>query len=161
MREADGLVRVIDARGASQIRDRSSTFPALNAMRGLAAIAVVIFHAHPLFGAQIAPSGYLAVDLFFVLSGVVIAHAYAARLNAGMRVAAFMKIRVVRFMPFYLLGLAFGLVLATALLFAGSSDALSTDKLAIALLLALLFPPVPFGGDIFPLNVPAWSLSRS
>lgn len=127
-------------------------------MRGLAAIAVVIFHAYPLFGTQVAPSGYLAVDFFFVLSGVVISHAYAERLNAGMRVSVFLTIRTVRFMPFYLLGLACGLLLAGSLHFVGSADALPPERLAIAFLLALLFIPVPFGGDIFPLNVPAWSL---
>ena len=149
---------VIAAKDIKGTRNSRSAFPALNGMRGLAAIAVAIFHAYPLFGAQIVPGGYLAVDLFFVLSGVVISHAYGARLSAGLRVADFLKIRIIRFMPFYLVGLAFGLVLAVALLLAGSPDALPPDRLAIALLFALFFMPVPFGGDIFPLNGPAWSL---
>jgi len=48
-------------------------YEALNAMRGVAAIVVVLFHADLLAGAPLAAGGYLAVDLFFVLSGFVIA----------------------------------------------------------------------------------------
>jgi peptidoglycan/LPS O-acetylase OafA/YrhL len=42
----------------------------LDAMRGLAALAVLLMHATD---AALAPSGYLAVDFFFLLSGFVIA----------------------------------------------------------------------------------------
>lgn len=135
----------------------------MNGMRGAAALAVAAFHAHPLFGMQVVPGGYLAVDLFFVLSGCVIAHAYDAKLGAGMRTTDFMKIRLVRFMPFYLVGLAFGLVLALALIVTGSPYAIDPLNLALAVFFALFFMPLPSGiagggGDMFPLNVPAWSL---
>jgi peptidoglycan/LPS O-acetylase OafA/YrhL len=135
-----------------------TVFSALNGMRGLAAIAVAIFHAHSLLGLQIAPSGYLAVDLFFVLSGVVIAHAYGTRLESGLQVVDFIKIRLIRFMPFYIIGLAFGFILAFALLTTGSPYALPVDRLALAVFFGLFFLPFPFGGYIFPLNIPAWSL---
>lgn len=116
----------------------------------MAAIVVVIFHAHPLFDVQIAPGGYLAVDLFFVLSGCVIAHAYGAKIKAGMPVVDFMALRLIRFMPFYLTGLAFGLVLFIALLIADSPNALSAPHLVLAVGLALVFVPVFWGGRHVP-----------
>ena len=42
--------------------------PELDALRGLAALAVVVFHATP----RVLPFGWAAVDLFFVLSGYLI-----------------------------------------------------------------------------------------
>lgn len=50
-------------------------FLGLDGARGIAAIAVAVYHAHPLFDSQLFPGGYLAVDLFFVMSGAVIVHA--------------------------------------------------------------------------------------
>ncbi len=57
----------------------------LDAMRGLAAVAVIFWHLN--FIGPLAQSGYLAVDFFFVMSGVVIARAYQARLDRGLRSA--------------------------------------------------------------------------
>lgn len=69
--KADVFLRVIDPKVACRRVDRSSALPTLNGMRGMhgMAAAVVIFHAVPLFGAQIAPCGYLTVDQFLVLPG--------------------------------------------------------------------------------------------
>lgn len=50
----------------------------LEGLRGAAALFVVLFHALPLPALQ---NGYLAVDLFFVLSGFVICSAYGARMS--------------------------------------------------------------------------------
>lgn len=135
-------------------------YSALNGIRGIAALAVVIFHAWPLFGVQLAPGGYLAVDLFFVLSGFVIAHAYGNKLGNGLSVWQFFKIRLIRFYPLYFLGLLFGIVLAILLLVTGSASALPPSMFVLAIVCGLLFIPFPFmgGGDIFPLNIPSWSL---
>lgn len=57
-----------------------------------------------------------------------------------------------------MLGLAFGILLALSLLAVNSPWALPWQELVLAILLAVVFLPFPFGGDIFPLNVPAWSL---
>lgn len=54
----------------------------LDAMRGLAAIGVILFHLD--FIGPFAQSGYLAVDFFFLLSGLVIARAYQTRLDRGL-----------------------------------------------------------------------------
>ena len=101
-------------------------------MRGLAALAVVLFHAHEILGWQPAPGGYLAVDLFFALSGAVIANAYAPRLAAGMSMRGFVGRRLLRFLPLHALGLAAGVAFAAALRFAGSPDAMSPENIATA-----------------------------
>jgi len=51
----------------------SKRFRTLDALRGLAALAVAIYHRHELF------AGYLAVDFFLVLSGFVLSHSYLYR----------------------------------------------------------------------------------
>ncbi|MBV8385020.1 MAG: acyltransferase, partial [Planctomycetaceae bacterium] len=59
-------------RGMPSAPGRAGTSPGriaeLDALRGLAALAVVIFHANPAW----LPMGWAAVDLFFVLSGYLI-----------------------------------------------------------------------------------------
>jgi peptidoglycan/LPS O-acetylase OafA/YrhL len=49
------------------------SFVALDDLRGIAAITVVVGHAPAIFGRM--PEFYLAVDFFFALSGFVLAHA--------------------------------------------------------------------------------------
>ena len=128
----------------------------LNAVRGIAAICVMLFHGVGLVG-EVAPRGYLAVDLFFVLSGFVIEHAYGDRLESSLSVRTFIGMRLVRFWPLYVLGLG-----REALLIISSNDyALSFGLLSASVLVGLLFLPFPIpqrGGDLFPINIPSWSL---
>jgi peptidoglycan/LPS O-acetylase OafA/YrhL len=49
------------------------------------------------------------VDLFFLLSGFVIAHAYNGRLGGGMTLLTFVRIRLIRLFPVYLIGTGLGL----------------------------------------------------
>lgn len=85
-------------------------FHTLDAMRGIAAISVVPRHVGPL-GIEL-PESFLAVDLFFLLSGFVIANAYDGRLGAGGFLRQFLLLRAVRLYPLYLVGLSLGLVQA-------------------------------------------------
>ncbi|RKE43619.1 MULTISPECIES: acyltransferase [unclassified Sphingomonas] len=140
---------------------RAQTFAALDLIRGLAALAVVAWHAGALFGGR-PGTGYLAVDVFFVLSGVVIANAYDKRLTAGMGVRRFMMLRVIRLYPLYVLGLllaAAGVVLAIAL---HVKTSWTPAMLVASFFLSALFLPTPpaasSNGSIFPLNTPSWSL---
>jgi peptidoglycan/LPS O-acetylase OafA/YrhL len=84
-------------------------FRTLDGIRGIAATIVMTRHLPEMFGRLTFPRCYLAVDLFFVLSGFVIANAYGARLASGMGLAEFMRIRFIRFFPFYILAFAFGI----------------------------------------------------
>src|ERR1041385_8149717 len=93
--------------------NQASRFEALDLLRGLAALAVVAFHVPHIPGTlSLAPRGYLAVDLFFALSGFVLAYAYGAELARGGNIRRFMVQRLIRLYPLYLIALLAGALLA-------------------------------------------------
>src|SRR6478735_8115761 len=91
---------------------------ALDGLRGVAALAVAVGHMGHETGHPLDMSFHLAVDLFFGLSGFIVATAYEQRLKAGLSPFAFAKIRFVRLYPLYLLSVlvALAYVLFKALL---------------------------------------------
>lgn len=126
-------------------------FATLDAIRGVAAVLVMMRHV-PYFSAISFQESYLAVDVFFLLSGVVIAHAYEQRLQQGLSVLHFVVMRVVRIYPLYLLGSAIALM---AMYRTGMPD--WGTLLSILGLGGLLLPRLS-GNLLFPLDHPAWSL---
>lgn len=151
--------------------DRSNTrtsseptgrYATLDGLRGVAAFGVLLMHASALLDDKILHGAYLAVDLFFMLSGFVLAHAYDARLRQGLTLVGFMRLRVIRLYPLYALTTALGAALALYAAARGWTEA-TTSTLMLSLLLAVLFLPTPGGlvtgtFDVFPFNSPAWSL---
>lgn len=140
------------------------TFETLNGLRGVAALIVVMWHGEMWFGNFVPASGYLAVDLFFVLSGFVIAHSYRSRLASNMTVRQFSLIRMIRLYPLYLLGTVTSIALVAGY-GAMHGEASNLIKVGARMLpFALLMLPAPAWlsgdakGDLYPLNVPAWSL---
>lgn len=135
------------------------TFTTLDGMRGVAALAVVAFHAAALSGPLSPRGGYLAVDFFFLLSGFVLEHAYGSRLATGLGPRAFMGIRLVRLYPLYLAGTLIGLG-CNAIAFTlveQHFDVTTLVQMAAGPL--LFFPSVTGpGGSLYPLDGPAWSL---
>ena len=131
-------------------------FETLDAIRGIAALTIVVYHTTRMWGALPAHE-YLAVDLFFILSGFVIAHAYEARLtNGSMSAAEFIVVRLVRLYPMYLLGLVLGVFARLQMHVAneGSADVLRSGAMA-----ALFMPSqLGEGRSFFPLNGVYWSL---
>jgi peptidoglycan/LPS O-acetylase OafA/YrhL len=134
----------------------------LNGVRGIAAIAVVTAHWDPdIFGSFRAQSGFLAVDLFFLLSGVVIAHAYDQRFRKGLPAAEFLKMRYVRLFPLYAVGVALSLLTLALLAVLGRETSPAGIELFWSLLFNGLMLPTPMIGTFgqpFPLNRPAWTL---
>ncbi len=140
---------------------------ALDGVRGIAAIAVVLFHYSEFNGTPWFVHGWIAVDVFVCLSGFVIAHTYRAGVEQGLPFLVFARRRLNRLYPLYLLGLVCG-----AFVFLASDlrrAALSTADTAAALICGLLVLPspnsatVPAGvgplvGPLFPFNAPAWSM---
>jgi len=82
--------------------------PSLDGLRGIAAIAVVLFHFNIFFLPQARLSGivpflglaYLAVDFFFLLSGFVMAHVYGRGLASNWR-ANWLRFGIARFARIY------------------------------------------------------------
>lgn len=142
----------------------------LDALRGIAAIMVVIMHTFELFcGGDyhklFINHGYLAVDFFFMLSGYVMAHAYDDRWDK-MTVVDFCKRRLIRLHPLIILGMTLG-----ALLFYLQESSVfpkiantSVWQLLLIMVIGYTLIPIPPSMDVrgwnemHPLNGPAWSL---
>jgi peptidoglycan/LPS O-acetylase OafA/YrhL len=92
----------------------SHRFEALDGWRGIAALAIAFYHlpiAHPLREMSGWKNMELFVDLFFVLSGFVIMHAWGAKLVSAHDGRSFMIRRFWRVWPLHIVVLA-GFVLA-------------------------------------------------
>ena len=140
----------------------SAHFAGLDGLRGLAALAVLTMHANAAVGWRGVAHGYLAVDLFFGLSGFVIGLAYENKLRSTMSPAQFMIVRVRRLYPLILLSLVIGIVVL-ALRYKFIHAQIPWVEFMASVVLGLLTLPNPFLGHIsngaaFPFNGPSWSL---
>jgi peptidoglycan/LPS O-acetylase OafA/YrhL len=137
---------------------RGNHFVTLDGLRVVAAIAVLLFHRRwegP--GGHLLDHAYLAVDFFFALSGLVIAHAYQRRLQQGMSLFEFVWIRIIRLAPLLILG---GLIGGALWVYRG--HLYPRALVAIAFNMFALPTPVAPAAHVpkllFPINGPAWSL---
>lgn len=132
--------------------------PALDGLRGIAAMIVLVSHASAImFQQPAAPRKYLAVVFFWMLSGFVIAHAYQARLTTGMSLREFLLLRVIRLYPLIVAGA--GLSVTTLFLVDHRISAdISALIATVAALFALPSPTVQFSFGHFAINPPEWSL---
>jgi peptidoglycan/LPS O-acetylase OafA/YrhL len=143
-------------------------FEAMNGIRGVAALVVVIDHcsAFGWFPGELARKfveyGSLAVDLFFVMSGFVIAHAYSDKLSRGMTTRNFLLTRLVRLYPLYVLGIGIGCITPiVSLVHQGRiTDAQIPVVASVPFASAMLPSPIAVSWSqvLYPLNGPAWSL---
>lgn len=131
-------------------------FHTMDGLRGVAALMVVSWHTGDWFKHARPASSYLAVDLFFALSGFVISLSYEGRLKAGLGLWPFLRIRLIRLYPLYLLGTVIALVAA----FAAAGDGRPARTLLGGLPALLMLPDLAFQLDrpVYPMNLPAWSL---
>ncbi len=139
-------------------------FEILDGLRGVAALAVVIFHfmewVFTDFSKNFISHGFLAVDFFFCLSGFVIGYAYDDRMGK-MGIGAFFKARLIRLHPLVILGSVLGLLAFLLDPFA-SPIAYDAGKLLLLFVGSLLLVPLPLmeerAFNLFGFNAPAWSL---
>ena len=88
-------------------------FAILDGLRGIAALAIVIFHfmewvfTDPV--KNFIGHGFLAVDFFFCLSGFVIGYAYDDRIRR-MGTGEFFRSRIIRLHPLVVLGAVLGIL---------------------------------------------------
>lgn len=136
-------------------------FVLLDGLRGLGAVLVLVGHTIAYWGPVWAPSGAVVVDLFFLLSGFVIAFAYEPKFAAGMRAGEFMTHRVVRLYPLYLLGTVAGFLILCAMALGDADGAERSMAYVLQLVPQLFLLPAPeaLGSpDLYSFNVPAWTL---
>ena len=146
-----------------------SRFDALDGIRGVAALAVMVYHYTQFSSLRMLAGAEAAVDLFFMLSGFVLMFSYGRKIERGMRFREFLVARVQRLGPLFVIGLLLGLIAALIHIGRGVDDQVRLQPVLIALGLNLVVLPYinhhqwPFDGElipgpIFPLNDPAWSL---
>jgi peptidoglycan/LPS O-acetylase OafA/YrhL len=152
-----------------------SQLPSLTPLRGLAALWVVLFHYTALYfpslditgHSSLIGKGYLAVDLFFMLSGLVMTHVYYRAFCDSVKdnYRSFMVARVARLYPLHLVVLL--LFVATALLVqllayasTGTADAIPlTGTRSLAAAIANIFMLQGLSAEHLSWNYPSWSIS--
>ena len=135
---------------------------ALNTGRGLAALMIALLHGPAAFGvAELVPHANLGVDLFFVLSGFVIAYAYGPRIDGGMGFPRFAQLRLARLYPLIVLATLVGFALWAAR--AVMHHAVPGLDALLALPLNLILCPAASDaspdGLAFPFLLQAWSIT--
>lgn len=166
--EQQSSTRSKDADRSPRVTGRR--FIALDAMRGIAAISVMMFHY--LLGSpyHIFEHGFYAVDFFFVLSGVVLTHSYATKIQNHMRFVHYLKVRMIRLYPFYAIGSILGVVSLLSYMTSSSIMGFRRVDYVLSMIFGAVFLPYPnngaipfvadwtMSGPLFPLDIPAWSL---
>jgi len=140
-------------------------FAILDGLRGVAALAIVIFHfmewVYPDASQNFIAHGFLAVDFFFCLSGFVIGYAYDDRIRQ-LGLAAFFKVRLIRLHPLVLLGSVLGLLGYLFDPFAAQPGLSNQANLLLTFICSVCLIPLPImkerAFNLFSLNAPAWSL---
>ena len=140
---------------------------AINVFRGLAALYVAVYHLRHFTHFDwsghfpLLRFGYIGVDFFFILSGLIISHVYLARAKRGnFRFwSKFIWFRIARLFPVHLLIMLamLGAACAAPMLDHGAqlpSQKSLRDWLSLALLVRQWFLP-----DDYVWNSPAWSVS--
>src|ERR1700744_1410613 len=117
-------------------------------MRGIAALSVMSYHYKDhveVFGGlkPFDGGGWTAVDLFFVLSGFVLAYTYEPRFKAGLTLGHFMQLRLIRLYPLYAMGTLVAVATQALLVWKGYyAHAMDSHKLLVQSALGMLFVPV-------------------
>jgi peptidoglycan/LPS O-acetylase OafA/YrhL len=157
---------------AKRFKDR---FRALDGLRGAAALLVVFYHINlfntgwpnHLTNNNFTTHGYLAVDLFFILSGLVISSNYLLRINSLLEARDFLILRFFRIYPlhFVILGVfvLFELIkmLAQDFFLTGPShqSPFTGDRSIGGLAANLLLINGLHVSDVASWNGPSWSIS--
>lgn len=149
----------------SAIQTAKQHFEILDGLRGIAALAVVIFHFMEWIFTDPSQNfighGFLAVDFFFCLSGFVIGYAYDDRI-AKMGLRKFFTARIIRLHPLVIAGSILGVLAFLFDPFGGHLELYSTGKIILAFICSIFMIPLPViadrGFNLFSFNAPAWSL---
>lgn len=130
-------------------------FGELDALRGVAAWAVLTYHMMQDSLPAIVPRGYLAVDFFFALSGFVVSAAYSHRVEQPSGVGRYIQTRLIRLYPLVIIGALLGS--------AAQFNVYRPAKLLLVLVTGACLIPTPLAPAseehvAFAANPPSWSL---
>lgn len=118
---------MLEQRGSAPLR-----FEALDALRGVCALLVVLFHIpiyHALKDIRAFANLQFCVDMFFALSGFVLCHAYGQRLHDGKDGVRFALMRFARLWPLHIVMLAAFVALELAkLVFSRADGSMALDS---------------------------------
>jgi peptidoglycan/LPS O-acetylase OafA/YrhL len=159
----------------SQKPETSGQLQSLTPLRGIAALWVVLYHyavlylpsLHPQYYTDMLEKGYLAVDLFFMLSGFVLAHVYRNAFAADVdeRYRKFLFARIARLYPLHLfvLSLFVATEIADRAVHYAETGELELVPLegaqSFTALVANLFMLQGLKASQLSWNYPAWSIS--
>jgi peptidoglycan/LPS O-acetylase OafA/YrhL len=160
------LLQALPIRNTSSLQHSMPPTRHLDGLRIVAACAVVVLHYSDYFKDQ--PAGRfmvdhtwhfnLFVDLFFVVSGFVIARQYLDRVGDAASARRFLWRRIARIYPLHLATLAFYVIIALALHF-GIARTDNPARYPFFDLPAQLLLLHAFDGERLTFNFPSWSLS--
>ena len=137
---------------------KRSPLPALTGIRIFAAYYVVMLHTGsgyfdrhgaPEFILRLLDKGYLAVSLFFILSGFILVYTYQGKMSGPENTVRFWEARFARIYPVYLLALALMVPFAKTITHG--------QRLAVLSMVQTWIPWKP--EMVGAWNFPAWSLS--
>lgn len=145
--------------------NKKQRFDSLTGIRGIAACWVVVFHIRGYLGINhdswlwsLLEKGYLAVDLFFILSGFVIYLTYGHQFGFQ-KMKPFLIKRLARIYPLHIIVLLCSLSLPFAIYFF-SSKKIVTNNFSAESFVANVFLYQSWGwSNALSWNVPAWSIS--
>lgn len=126
---------------------KTGTLQSLQALRGVGAVAVVVYHALSMYPFINFRAGAAGVDLFFVISGIVM----CLSLKPDTSALDFMKRRVIRVVPMYWIATT----LAAAYFYVRYPD-IPPSIMHIARSYVFAPPPEGFG---MPVLYPGWTLN--
>jgi peptidoglycan/LPS O-acetylase OafA/YrhL len=151
---------VVEAKAEQRALSSRNRFAVLDGLRGVAALTVVLTHSFQNSG--LLDNGQLAVDLFFILSGFVVAYSYDDRLNLPDGKRQFIISRFVRLYPMLLIGALGGIAIGVIHNFTNPQHANPYPEIAASGGLSLLVLPYlksgSINGHVFSFNPPVWSL---
>ncbi|MDB6453503.1 acyltransferase family protein [Falsirhodobacter sp. 20TX0035] len=137
----------------------------LDGARGIAAICILLYHLGDYFGGlRFLQGSFLAVDMFFLMSGFVIALTYERSLTNGSRpFLSFVWTRVLRLYPLYLMACCLGAFYFITKYLMNMEGAPTASELLRVLPATVFLAPWPeaveWGFTPYPFASSAWSLS--
>lgn len=154
---------------ASSYLESKPRYEILDGLRGVAALGVVMFHMMECYPSEISrwvmPHGFMSVDFFFALSGLVLGYAYDDRWDK-MSTWDFFKRRLTRLQPMAIMGVIIGVCF---FYYTGGPTFNAVDsapwyKLLLEALLLIFMIPLPKSmdirgwGELTSINGPIWTL---